>query len=124
MASVKAMAEPSRAEERYFKGCSQTIKCMEKASLSGLTGAFMKATGLLTRKKEKESTFGPMDRYMKATLKMIIAMIGVLYSTPMANASKACGVRAKNTAKASTFTQTIHNIEFCIDMAKRLHKGN
>ena len=65
-----------------------------------------------------------MDRCMKATLKMIIAVEGALYSTPMANASKACGVMAKNTAKASTFTQTIHNIEFCIDTAKRLLKGN
>ena len=67
----------------------------------------MKECGMRTRNKEKDATFGQMDRFTMVISRMTIATVMVFCTTQMANDSKDFGEKEKNMGLVHTFSLTI-----------------
>lgn len=111
-----------RQKEKFTKGHSPTIACMERVCSNGLIRDSTMVCSQVARKTVRAFIIGPTVKYTKESSKMTNVQEWEPSTTQMARNTQVCGKKAKNTVKGTMSGQTVPSIIYSTRTALRESK--
>lgn len=114
--------EESHHEVKCTRVNFSTIRWLVRDCTNGLMVVSSSAISKQGEKLAKESTCGPMDKYMMASLRMMTAMGRERYTIQMESDLTVPGKMAKNMERANMFGRTVLDTMCCTTMERKRNK--